>query len=88
MNNPQPRKPRKIHAVRGTSNGSLLKTRLNEAHYTALVQVKEILADVSGLTFSATVILRRACERYCREIAALSPDALAAEAKVLSQRFR
>lgn len=86
-NTPQPRRT-KVCAIRGATNASLVKTKLNAKHYAALLEAKDALAAASGSTFSATVILRRACERYCRELAELRPEALALEARVLALRFR
>lgn len=86
--NPQARKTQKVWAKRGATSGSLLKIKLNEAHYLALIEAKDALAEASGTTFSATILLRRACEQYCHELAVLQPEALAAEAKVLHHRFR
>lgn len=80
-------KPRKVYAGY-RSSGSLLKTKLRASQYEALQAVQKALEAVSGRSFSATVILRRALENYVREVLRLSKTDLGAEAMILVHRFR
>jgi hypothetical protein len=69
-------------------NGELVKVKVREALYAALMNSKDRIADATGKNLSQTILIRRALDLYLTQLAKMDEGQLVQESHHLVQRHR